>query len=65
MFMKLNSFPLKATKLFFQFTQFDTINKYNKPSFATMFQRALLNTYITTRFGLNPSHHQVLSYKEY
>jgi hypothetical protein len=25
-----------------------TINKYNNPSFATMSQRALLNTYITT-----------------
>jgi hypothetical protein len=36
-------------------------NEYNNPSFATMFQRALLNTCITTCFGLNPSHHQVLS----
>jgi hypothetical protein len=30
-----------------------------------MFQHALLNTCITTCFGLNPSHHQVLSYTEY
>jgi hypothetical protein len=37
-----------------------TLNEYNNPSFATMFERALLKTYITTRFGLNPSHHQVL-----
>jgi hypothetical protein len=37
-------------------------NEYNNPSFATMFQRALLNTCITTCFGLNPSHHQVLWY---
>jgi hypothetical protein len=36
------------------------LNEYNNPSFATMFERALLNTYITTCFGLNPSHHQVL-----
>jgi hypothetical protein len=42
-----------------------TMNEYNNPSFATMFQRALLNTCITTCFGLNPSHHQVLSYTEY
>jgi hypothetical protein len=42
-----------------------TINKYNNPSFATMSQHALLNTYNTTCFGLNPSHHQVLSYTEY
>jgi hypothetical protein len=42
-----------------------TINKYNNPSFATMSQRAILNTCITTYFGLNPSHHQVLSYTEY
>jgi hypothetical protein len=42
-----------------------TLNKYNNPSFATMFKRDLLNTYITTCFGLNPSHHQVLSYTEY
>jgi phosphoribosylformylglycinamidine (FGAM) synthase-like amidotransferase family enzyme len=37
-----------------------TINEYNNPSFATMFQRALLNTCITTCSDLNPSHHQVL-----
>jgi hypothetical protein len=37
-----------------------SLNEYNNPSFATMFERALLNTYITTCFGLNPSHHQVL-----
>jgi hypothetical protein len=43
----------------------DSMNEYNNPSFATMFQRALLNTCITTSFGLNPSHHQVLSYTEY
>jgi hypothetical protein len=30
------------------------MNEYNNPSFATMFQRALLNTCITTCFGLNP-----------
>jgi hypothetical protein len=42
-----------------------TMNDYNNPLFATMFQRALLNTCITTCFGLNPSHHQVLSYTEY
>jgi hypothetical protein len=41
------------------------VNEYNNPLFATMFQRALLNTCITTCFGLNPSHHQVLSYTEY
>jgi hypothetical protein len=41
------------------------MNEYNNPSFATMFQRALVNTCITTCFGLNPSHHQVLSYTEY
>jgi hypothetical protein len=41
------------------------MNKYNNPSIATMFPRALLNTYITTCLGLNPSHHQVLSYTEY
>jgi hypothetical protein len=41
-----------------------TMNEYNSPSFATMFQRALLNMCITTCFGLNPSHHQVLSYTE-
>jgi hypothetical protein len=29
------------------------MNEYNNPSFATMFQRALLNTCITTCFGLN------------
>jgi hypothetical protein len=40
-------------------------NEYNNSSFATMFRRALLNTCITTCFGLNPSHHQVLSYTEY
>jgi hypothetical protein len=42
-----------------------SVNEYNNPSFATMFQRALLNTCITTCFGLNPSHHQVISYTEY
>jgi hypothetical protein len=41
------------------------LNEYNNPSFATMFQHALLNTCITTCFGLNPSHHQVLSYTDY
>jgi hypothetical protein len=41
------------------------MNECNNPSFTTMFQRALLNTCITTCFGLNPSHHQVLSYTEY
>jgi hypothetical protein len=30
-----------------------------------MFERALLNMRITTCFGLNPSHHQVLSYTEH
>jgi hypothetical protein len=39
-----------------------TMNEYNNPSFATMFQRALLNTCIATCFDLNPNHHQVLSY---
>jgi hypothetical protein len=29
------------------------VNEYNNPSFATMFERALLNTYITTCFGLS------------
>jgi hypothetical protein len=28
------------------------MSEYNNPSFATMFERALLNTYITTCFGL-------------
>jgi hypothetical protein len=42
-----------------------TMNEYNNPSFATVFQRALLNTCITTCVGLNPSHHQVLLYTEY
>jgi hypothetical protein len=45
--------------------QVSGMNEYNSPSFVTMFQRALLNTCITTCFGLNPSHHQVLSYTEY
>jgi hypothetical protein len=30
-----------------------TLNEYNNPSFATMFERALLNTYITTCFAIN------------
>jgi hypothetical protein len=34
-------------------TNVDTMNEYNNPSFATMFQCALLNTCITTCFGLN------------
>jgi hypothetical protein len=36
------------------------MNEYNNPSFATMFQRALLNTCITTCFGLNPSHLRIV-----
>jgi hypothetical protein len=36
------------------------MNEYNNPSFATMFQRALLNTCITSCFGLNPSHQLLL-----
>jgi hypothetical protein len=42
-----------------------SINKYKNPSFATMSQGVLLITYITTCFGLYPSHRQVLSYTEY
>jgi hypothetical protein len=41
------------------------MNEYNNPSFATMFERALFNTYITTCYGLNPSHHQVLQNTEH
>jgi hypothetical protein len=40
------------------------ISKYRKPSFATVLQRALLYTYITT-FWLIQSYHQVLSHTEY
>jgi hypothetical protein len=45
-----------------EFANKELLNKYNNPSFATMFQRALLNTNITTCFGLNPSHHQVRTF---
>jgi hypothetical protein len=35
------------------------VNEYNNPWFATMIERVLLNTYITTCFGLNPGHQQI------
>jgi hypothetical protein len=40
------------------------MNEYNNPLFTTIFLRALLNTCITTCFGLNPSYQQVLRTKD-
>jgi hypothetical protein len=51
LFLSRLPLPLLLPSLIIPFFYFLRISKYRQPSFATVLQRALLYTYITTCFG--------------